>query len=48
MLAPILRYMIRKYEQQFEAQGKVLKVFNEALGWEEKSAADALERFVRM
>lgn len=47
MLAPVLRYMRQKGLQE-EAQARVLKVFNDALGWHEKSAADVVERFVKM
>ena len=48
VLAPVLRYTCDKKENQAEAQNKVLQVFNRVLHWKEKSAADAVEKFVRM
>jgi alcohol dehydrogenase class IV len=45
MLAPVLRYFV---ERQKEAQENVLKVWNKVLGWEERSLADAVSRFVKM
>ncbi|KAF2111406.1 alcohol dehydrogenase [Lophiotrema nucula] len=47
MLGPVLRYTMAKLEPQTEPQNKVLQIFNNTLGWDEKSAADAVERFVR-
>jgi alcohol dehydrogenase class IV len=44
-LAPVLRYT---EDQNREAQKKVLNAFNEVLGWDEKRAGDAMERFVKM
>jgi alcohol dehydrogenase class IV len=46
MLAPVLRYMQQKGQQE-QAQAQVLKVFNETLGWQEKTAADAVEKLVK-
>lgn len=43
MLAPVLRYTA---SWNPAAQAKILGIFNEVLGWEEKSAGDAVERFV--
>ncbi|OCL02301.1 maleylacetate reductase [Glonium stellatum] len=45
MLAPVLRYT---KSTNAEAQARVLKVFNETLGWEEKEAADAISHFVKL
>ena len=45
MLAPVLRYT---KSQNAEAQARVAKIFNETLGWEEKEAADAVSRFVKL
>lgn len=44
MLAPVLRY--QKHDRA-EAQAKVLKVFNDTLGWHETDAADAMTKFVK-
>ncbi|KAF2659721.1 Dehydroquinate synthase-like protein [Lophiostoma macrostomum CBS 122681] len=46
MLAPVLGNMAAK-GLQGESQMKVLKIFNETLGWQEKTAAAAVSRFVR-
>lgn len=43
-LAPVLRFTEGR---NGEAQKKVLEVFNSVLGWQEKSAGDAVERFVK-
>jgi alcohol dehydrogenase class IV len=48
MLSPVLRYMRNKDSQQVGLQQKVLAVFNGVLQWNEKNAADAVGRFVRM
>jgi len=45
LLAPVLRYIKSKTE---DAQAKVLDIFNKTLGWQEKDAATALTRFVKM
>jgi alcohol dehydrogenase class IV len=47
MLASVLRYMHERGLQQ-QSQEQVLKVFNKTLGWQEASAADAVEKFVKM
>jgi alcohol dehydrogenase class IV len=47
MLSPVLRYMREKENQQVEPQQKILDVFNRILQWNEKSAADAVGKFVR-
>lgn len=43
-LAPVLRYT---QDRNPEAQNRVLRIFNQELGWKEKSAADAVERIVK-
>ncbi|KAH7377759.1 alcohol dehydrogenase [Pyrenochaeta sp. MPI-SDFR-AT-0127] len=48
MLAPVLRYTHDKSEQQRDVQQRVLGIWNKVLQWEEKSLADAVERFVKM
>lgn len=48
MLSPVLRYMRDKKGQQVEPQKKVLEIFNEEVGWDEKSAADAMANFVKI
>lgn len=45
MLAPVLRYT---RDRASRAQAKVLEIFNDSLGWQEKEAADAVHRFVKM
>ncbi|KAH7384247.1 iron-containing alcohol dehydrogenase-domain containing protein [Phaeosphaeria sp. MPI-PUGE-AT-0046c] len=45
MLAPVLRYF---YGKRKVAQDNVLKVWNEALGWEEENLADAVNKFVKI
>lgn len=45
MLAPVLRYTRSRASR---AQAKVLEIFNETLGWQEKEASDAVHRFVKM
>ena len=47
MLAPVLRYTYIKSEKQKEVQPRVLSIWNKILKWEEKSLADAVERFVK-
>ncbi|KAJ4362507.1 hypothetical protein N0V83_010601 [Neocucurbitaria cava] len=47
MLAPVLRYTYSKSEKQREVQQKVLDIWNKTMHWEEKSLADAVERFVK-
>jgi alcohol dehydrogenase class IV len=44
-LAPVLRYT---HDRNPDAQQQVLQVFNEILDWKEESAADAVEKFVKM
>ncbi|KAK5122285.1 hypothetical protein LTR85_004196 [Meristemomyces frigidus] len=44
LLAPVLKY--QKHDRA-DAQAKVLKVFNETLGWQETDAADAMTKFVK-
>ncbi|KAK4570071.1 hypothetical protein LTR86_003041 [Recurvomyces mirabilis] len=45
MLAPVLKYQAPGRREQ---QAAVLTVFNETLGWQEKDAADAVTRFVKL
>lgn len=45
MLAPVLRYT---KDRSSRAQAKVLEIFNDTLGWQEKEAADAVHRFVKI
>ncbi|KAF2004229.1 Dehydroquinate synthase-like protein [Amniculicola lignicola CBS 123094] len=49
MLASVMRYMkdVKKDIEHANAQNKVLAVYNRTLDWDETSAADAIERFVR-
>ncbi|CAO2655366.1 Nn.00g104300.m01.CDS01 [Neocucurbitaria sp. VM-36] len=47
MLAPVLRYTYDKSEKQREVQQRVLSLWNKFLNWDEKSLADAVERFVK-
>lgn len=47
MLAPVLRYMKDVKGRQIEAQEEVLKIFNRVLQWDEKSASDAVAKFVK-
>lgn len=44
MLGPVLRFSKPKTQQ---AQEKILKIFNETLGWRETEAADAFIKFVQ-
>ena len=48
MLAPVLRWQAAHLSQPHykTAQARILDIFNETLGWQESSAADAIERFV--
>ncbi|KAK4937667.1 hypothetical protein LTR10_021740 [Elasticomyces elasticus] len=48
MLAPVLRWQAAHLSQPHykKAQAGILDIFNETLGWQETSAADAIERFV--
>ncbi|KAJ4290340.1 hypothetical protein N0V90_010556 [Kalmusia sp. IMI 367209] len=48
MLAPVLRYLHDTKGQQIESQKKVLNIFNKVSQWEEKSAADAVAKFVKL
>jgi alcohol dehydrogenase class IV len=48
MLASVLRFSYEKNGKQRKAQQDVLAVWNKALEWEEKSLADAVNKFVRM
>lgn len=45
MLAPVLQ---QTRDRTSRAQAKVLDIFNETLGWQEKEASDAVRRFVKM
>ncbi|KAF2806319.1 Dehydroquinate synthase-like protein [Mytilinidion resinicola] len=45
MLAPVLRYTNGRNPK---GQERVLRVFNDVLGWEEKEAADAVAKFVKL
>lgn len=47
MLPSVLRYMRDVKGQQERGQKQVLQAFNEVLGWDENSAADAVARFVQ-
>jgi alcohol dehydrogenase class IV len=47
VLAPTLRYTYSRSERQKEVQPKVLEIWNKTLKWEEKSLADAVEKFVK-
>ncbi|KAF2767452.1 Dehydroquinate synthase-like protein [Teratosphaeria nubilosa] len=46
LLAPTMRYSAETWPRTREVQAKILKVFNETLGWQESNAADALTKFV--
>ncbi|KIV84132.1 hypothetical protein PV11_06105 [Exophiala sideris] len=48
MLAPVLRWQAAhlSHPHYKKAQARILDIFNETLGWQETSAADAIERFV--
>lgn len=49
MLAPVLRYSYEhKKDAQRDAQKRVLSVWNKVLEWDEKTLADAVERFVKL
>jgi alcohol dehydrogenase class IV len=48
MLASVLRFSYEKNEKQRKAQQDVLVVWNKTLEWEEKSLAEAVNKFVRM
>lgn len=53
LLAPVLRYGRARHRsdsdsEAMEAQRKVVKVFNDTLGWQETDAADAMTKFVTM
>lgn len=43
-LAPVLKYTA---DRNPKAQKRVLRVFNDALGWKKESAGDAVEAFVK-
>jgi alcohol dehydrogenase class IV len=47
MLPSVLRYKRDVKGQQERRQKQVLQAFNEVLGWDENSAADAVARFVQ-
>jgi len=49
MLAPVLRWQAANLSNPHykDTQAKILDIFNETLSWQETSAADAVERFVK-
>ncbi|EXJ77163.1 hypothetical protein A1O3_10321 [Capronia epimyces CBS 606.96] len=49
MLAPVLRWQAAHLSLPHykNAQTRILEIFNEALGWQESSAANAIEKFVK-
>ncbi|KAJ6438233.1 cytochrome P450 [Purpureocillium lavendulum] len=49
MLAPVLRWQAAHLSDPYykETQAKILRIFNDTLGWQEASAADAVEKFVK-
>jgi alcohol dehydrogenase class IV len=47
MLAPVLRYTASKSGKQKQVQERVLGIWNKVLKCEEKSLADAVEKFVK-
>lgn len=47
MLAPVLRWQATLPNPHYEkAQSRILDIFNQTLGWNENSAAGAVEKFV--
>jgi alcohol dehydrogenase class IV len=49
MLAPVLRWQAAHLSNPHykTSQAKILATFNETLGWQEESAADAISKFVK-
>jgi alcohol dehydrogenase class IV len=45
MLSPVLRFT---QHRNAPAQAKVVKIFNEVLGWDEAEAGEAVHKFVKL